>query len=121
MDEAKNSWYGTQKRQEQCTSRASGYADFENTQPGESLHRYGIVQAIHQSSGDEILVEEGSLYPALQRLEANGWVDGEWGLSQANCRARIYKHTGKGRKRLSHERRRYEQVTLAIARLMAQE
>ena len=50
----------------------------------ENLHRYGIVQAIHRSSGDEILVEEGSLYPALQRLEANGWVDGEWGLSQAN-------------------------------------
>ena len=74
----------------------------------ENLHGYGIVQAIHRNSGDEILIEEGSLYPALQRLEANGWVDGEWGLSQANRRARI-------------KRRRYEQATLAITRLMAQE
>ena len=87
----------------------------------ENLHGYAIVRAIHRSSGDEILIEEGSLYPALQRLEANGWIDGEWGLSASNRRARIYKLTVKGRKRLNHERTRYEQVTLAIALLMAQE
>lgn len=87
----------------------------------DNLHGYAIVQAIHRNSGDGILVEEGSLYPALQRLEANGWIDGEWGLSKANRRARIYKITARGRKRLNHERRRYDQVTLAIARLMAQE
>ena len=87
----------------------------------ENLHGYAIVRAIHRSSGDEILIEEGSLYPALQRLEANGWIDGDWGISASNRRARIYKLTVKGRKRLNHERRRYEEVTLAIARLMAQE
>jgi transcriptional regulator len=87
----------------------------------QNLHGYAIVQAIHRSSGDGILIEEGSLYPALQRLEANGWIDGEWGLSASNRRARIYKLTVKGRKRLNHERTRYEQVTLAIALLMAQE
>ncbi len=86
-----------------------------------SLHGYAIVRAIHQTSGNEILIEEGSLYPALQRLEANGWIDGEWGFSPANRRARTYTLTAKGKKRLNRERRRYEQVTLAIARLMAQE
>ena len=55
----------------------------------ENLHRYGIVQAIHRSSGDEILVEEGSLYPALQRLEANGWVDGEWGSHRQTASANL--------------------------------
>src|SRR5918994_862272 len=57
------------------------------------LHGYGIVQFIQQSSNDELLVEEGSLYPALQRLELNGWVDGVWGVTSNNRRARIYKIT----------------------------
>jgi len=87
----------------------------------ENLYGYAIVQAIHRSSGDEILIEEGSLYPALQRLEANGGIDGEWGFSQTNRRAQIYKLTASGWRRLNHEQRRYEQVTLAIARLLAQE
>ena len=87
----------------------------------QNLHGYAIVQAIHRSSGDEILIEEGSLYPALQRLEANGWIDGDWGISASNRRARIYKLTARGRKQLNYEQMRYEQVTLAIARLMAQE
>jgi PadR family transcriptional regulator len=82
------------------------------------LHGYAIVQAIRQSSGDELIVEEGSLYPALQRLELNGWIDGEWGLTAANRRARIYKVTASGRKQLLHETKRYRQLTLAIARVM---
>src|SRR5258708_2582284 len=57
------------------------------------LHGYGIVQFIQQSSGNELLVEEGSLYPALQRLELNGWIDGVWGVTSNNRRARIYKIT----------------------------
>jgi transcriptional regulator len=82
------------------------------------LHGYAIVQSIQQSSDDEILIEEGSLYPALQRLEMNGWIDGEWGISSSGRRARIYKITAKGRKQLVQETERYRQLTLAIARVM---
>lgn len=82
------------------------------------LHGYAIVQNIQQSSGDELLIEEGSLYPALQRLELNGWIDGEWGLTSNNRRGRIYKITAKGRKQLIEETERYKQLTLAIARVM---
>ena len=84
----------------------------------EKLHGYAIVQRIRQHSGDEILIEEGSLYPALQRLELNGWIDGEWGLSTANRRARIYQLTASGRKQLTRETQRYKQLTLAIQRVM---
>src|SRR5207247_10171368 len=62
------------------------------------LHGYGIVQFIQQSSDNELLVEEGSLYPALQRLELNGWLDGVWGVTSTNRRARIYKHPPTARK-----------------------
>lgn len=85
------------------------------------LHGYAIVQSIQQSSGDELLIEEGSMYPALQRLELNGWIDGEWGLTSNNRRGRIYKITAKGRKQLIEETERYKQLTLAIARVMEME
>jgi len=82
------------------------------------LHGYAIVQIIKEVSADEILIEEGSLYPALQRLELNGWIDGEWGLTANNRRGRIYKITARGRKQLVEETKRYKQLTLAIARVM---
>lgn len=82
------------------------------------LHGYGIVQFIQQSSQNELLVEEGSLYPALQRLEINGWIDGIWGVSANNRRARIYKITKAGRKQLALETEQYTKLTLAIARVM---
>ena len=85
------------------------------------LHGYGIVQFIQQSSGNELLVEEGSLYPALQRLELNGWIDGDWGVTANNRRARIYKITAAGRKQLTVETRQYAKLTLAIARVMEAE
>jgi PadR family transcriptional regulator, regulatory protein PadR len=83
-----------------------------------NLHGYGIVQFIHQSSNNELLVEEGSLYPALQRLELNGWIEGAWGLTPNNRRARIYTITPAGRDQLAEETRKYEKLTLAIARVM---
>jgi PadR family transcriptional regulator, regulatory protein PadR len=83
-----------------------------------NLHGYAIVQIIQQTSGDEILVEEGSLYPALQRLEAHGWVEGEWGLTPNNRRAKIYRITPQGRKQLATETQRYKRLSLAIARVM---
>jgi PadR family transcriptional regulator PadR len=82
------------------------------------LHGYGIVRFLQQSSDDEILVEDGSLYPALQRLELNGWIDGVWGVTSNNRRARIYKITAAGRKQLTVETRKYAKLTLAIARVM---
>ncbi len=82
------------------------------------LHGYAIAQLIQQLSDDLLRVEEGSLYPALQRLELNGWIEGEWGLSANNRRARFYKLTRDGRKHLSDESARYRQVTGAVARIM---
>ena len=82
------------------------------------MHGYAIAQAIHQLSDALLRVEEGSLYPALQRLELNGWIAGEWGLSANNRRARIYRLTADGRRHLADEAARYRQVTGAVARVM---
>ena len=82
------------------------------------LHGYAIAQLIQQLSDDLLRVEEGTLYPALQRLELNGWIEGEWGLSANNRRARFYKLTRDGRKHLAEESARYRQVTGAVARIM---
>ena len=82
------------------------------------LHGYAIAQLLKQLSEDILQVEEGSLYPALQRLELNGWIEGEWGLSANNRRARFYKLTAAGRKTLASETERYRQMTGAIARVM---
>ena len=83
-----------------------------------TLHGYAIAQLLRQFSEDVLQVEEGSLYPALQRLELNGWIEGEWGLSANNRRARFYKLTPAGRKTLAAETARYRQMTGAIARVM---
>ena len=82
------------------------------------LHGYAIAQLIQQLSDDLLRVEEGSLYPALQRLELNGWIIGEWGLSANNRRARFYQLTPTGRKQLMEESARYRRVTGAVARIM---
>src|SRR3954467_4052393 len=79
------------------------------------LHGYGIVQFIQQSSGNELLIEEGSLYPALQRLELNGWIDGVWGVTSNNRRARIYKITAAGRQQLAGENPEDPKITLGDA------
>ena len=82
------------------------------------LHGYAIAQLIQQLSDDLLRVEEGSLYPALQRLELNGWIEGEWGLSASHRRARFYRLTHGGRKHLVEETTRYRQVTGAVGRIM---
>jgi PadR family transcriptional regulator PadR len=83
-----------------------------------SFHGYAIAQLLRQISADILQVEEGSLYPALQRLELNGWIEGEWGVSSNNRRARMYKLTPDGRKQLAAETERYRQMSGAIARVM---
>jgi PadR family transcriptional regulator, regulatory protein PadR len=85
------------------------------------LHGYGIVQFLQQSSGNELLVEEGSLYPALQRLELHSWIKGAWGVTSTNRRARIYKITAAGRRQLAVETEKYTKLTLAITRVMGAE
>jgi transcriptional regulator len=82
------------------------------------LHGYAITHLLRQLSEDILQVEEGSLYPALQRLELKGWIEGEWGMSANNRRARFYKLTPDGRKKLASETSRYREMTGAIARVM---
>jgi transcriptional regulator len=81
-------------------------------------HGYSIAKRIQQTSEGVLAVEEGSLYPALHRLEQRGLVSAEWGLSESNRRARFYKLSAAGRRGLSHERESWERVSGAIARVL---
>ncbi len=82
------------------------------------LHGFEIAEAIEERSANVLTVEEGSLYPALQRMLIKGWVAGEWGRTAENRRARYYKLTAAGRKRLESEVASYERVAVAIARIL---
>jgi transcriptional regulator len=82
------------------------------------MHGYGIAEYIQQISEDVLTVEEGSLYPALQRMLIKGWVEAEWGVSDNNRRARFYKLTPEGRKQLRAEIAEFEKVTRAITRVI---
>jgi len=82
------------------------------------LHGFEIAEAIEQRSANVLQVEEGSLYPALQRLLIKGWVGGEWGRTAENRRARYYTVTAAGRKQLDSELAAYERVSLAIGRVL---
>lgn len=78
------------------------------------LHGYAIAQRIRQLSGEVLEAEEGSLYPALQRMLLEGWVTGEWGVSETRRRVRFYSLTKDGLKQLKQEIAEYEQVSAAI-------
>ncbi len=80
------------------------------------MHGYGIAQHLQQISEDVLQVEEGSLYPALQRMLIKGWVKAEWGQSENHRRARYYRLTPAGRKQLSVEISEFEKVMRAITR-----
>jgi transcriptional regulator len=82
------------------------------------MHGYGIAQYIKQISNEVLQVEEGSLYPALQRLALKGWVRTDWGLSENNRRARFYKLTPAGRKQLTQEVADFERTLAAILRVL---
>ena len=83
-----------------------------------AMHGYGIGQRIQQLADDMLRVEEGTLYPALYRLERRGWIESEWGVSDNNRRARFYTLTRTGRKRLAVEAAEWNQLALAIAKVM---
>src|SRR5690349_25176384 len=83
-----------------------------------SQHGHGIGQAIRAQSDDLLKVETGSLYPALHRLEKRGWLKSEWGVSEANQRAKYYQLTAAGKAQLAREQNRWAQMVHAIGRIM---
>ena len=82
------------------------------------MHGYEIANRIQQTSEDVLHVEEGSLYPALYRMERKGWIESEWGLSENSRKARYYKLTRAGRKQLETERANWARLTEAISKVM---
>jgi transcriptional regulator len=84
-------------------------------------HGQGIARAIQQSSEDVLLVDHGSLYPALQRLEAKGWIVAEWGVSENNRKARFYKLTPSGRGQLAREADQWRRLVRAMGRVLGPE
>jgi len=81
-------------------------------------HGQGIARAILQTSDDELLVEHGALYPALQRLEERGWISAKWGVSASNRKARFYALTALGRKQLTKETTKWKRFAAAIGRVL---
>lgn len=81
-------------------------------------HGQGIARTIQLQSEDELLVDHGSLYPALQRLETQGWIGAEWGVSSNNRKARFYKLTRQGRQQLSRETDQWRRLASAIGRIL---
>ena len=84
-----------------------------------ALHGYGIVLHIQRASDEMLRVEEGSLYPALQRLLLQGWVKAEWKMTETNRRARFYTLTAAGRRQLAIELSQFEQMIAAIGRVLS--
>ena len=88
------------------------------TQTRGRIHGYGITMHIQKVSDDVLRVEEGSIYPALHRMEQDGWIKAEWGTSENNRRARFYEITARGLKQLGEQQRNWEQLTRAVANVL---
>ena len=84
----------------------------------EPMHGWGISQRIQQISRDSLQVQQGSLYPALHRLEQQGWIASEWGASENNRRAKYYRLTESGRKQLEVETAKWERLATAVAQIL---
>ena len=82
------------------------------------MHGFGVAQRIHEAVDDLIRVEDGSLYPALYRMEERGWVASEWGVSENNRRAKFYSLTRAGRRQLADECANWERVSRAVTRVL---
>jgi transcriptional regulator len=85
------------------------------------LHGYGVLLRIQQISGGRLEIQQGSLYPALYRLEHEGWIAGEWGMSENKRRARYYQLTDAGRKRLDTEARKWNEFAAVVGSIMSSE
>ena len=84
-----------------------------------ALHGYGIARRIEQVSGDTLTLNQGTIYPALLRLEQRGWIKSEWGTSETNRRAKFYALSRSGRKQIETETENWERVAATIARFLA--
>ncbi|HEV2181150.1 MAG TPA: PadR family transcriptional regulator [Gemmatimonadaceae bacterium] len=83
-----------------------------------ALHGYAITQHIQRGSAELLRVEEGSLYPALHRMEQAGWIRGRWGTTEKNRQARFYAITAAGRRQLAHEQESWERLTDGVSRVL---
>jgi len=81
-------------------------------------HGYAVARFIEETSGDTVLVEDGSLYPALYRLERRGWVEAEWGMSELGRRAKLYRLTDRGREQLAAEVATWRRFTTGISKVL---
>jgi transcriptional regulator len=84
----------------------------------EPMHGWGISQRIQQISRDVLQINQGSLYPALHRLERRAWIEADWGTSENNRRAKYYRLTSLGKKQLAEERANWQRFTLAVERVL---
>ena len=84
-----------------------------------SLHGYGIARRIEQVSGDALTLNQGTIYPALLRLEQRGWIKSEWGVSETNRRAKFYSLSRIGKKQIEMETENWERVAATMARFLA--
>lgn len=82
-------------------------------------HGYAVSQWIREQTDDELLVEEGALYPALYRMETKGWIEAEWGSSENNRKAKFYALTSDGRRHLKQEMATWERYTQAVSRILS--
>lgn len=110
MDEKTDVWQGTLALMVLKTLEAMG-----------PQHGYGIARRIEQTSGERLIVNYGTLYPALLKLEQEGAIASAWGLSDNNRRAKFYRITRSGRKRLAHAAREWERTTAILARFLSGE
>ena len=83
-----------------------------------AMHGWGISQRIQQVSENVLVVNQGSLYPALHRLERDGWIEADWGASENNRRARFYRLTADGRRQLARETENWNRLALAVSRVL---
>jgi len=83
------------------------------------LHGYGLARRIEQLSGDEVVLNQGTIYASLVRLQQRGWIGAEWGISETNRRARFYSITRAGRKQLGEETSRWQRLAAMIGRVLA--
>jgi transcriptional regulator len=84
-----------------------------------SMHGYGIARRIEQVSGNELLLNQGTIYASLVRLEQRGWIDANWGVSGNNRKAKFYEITNSGREQLAEDARHWERLTSVMDRVMA--
>jgi PadR family transcriptional regulator, regulatory protein PadR len=82
------------------------------------LHGYGIAKWIEEATGEAVIVEEGSLYPALYRMERREWIEAEWGTSELGRRAKFYRITGEGRRRLQQETQQWARFAAGVSKML---